>query len=516
MQTKHLFLLPALAFFACIGMQAQVTIGGLTEPKAGAVLDLNSTVRGGLLLSNVSITDLDEIPADFVGVSESDATLNARFKGAIVYNTNPETGTGILVWDGNRWTPIGGKCGNNPCVYYPPETVDYNTLKITTFTNVMYDFQYQTLTTYDAGTPVSYQWYAKRRGEPKSEFKGLSGQTSGTYQVPADFVKNNQSYILNENDADYNAGIVFACIAKYGDDSYKADTLDIEFIGTNTASYGTDANGVKYITLNKGGGGTFNVALLNLGQSDNNDAGDLGDFYQWGRVADGHQTTGWSKDPVSHADIISAAIGTVDGAVTSAVIAYNANTNPVYNSYHQVNDVNYNGKFITTTSDNTNGNNDWYYYNGSHDDGLWGTASGNSRTHTSWDYSSNDPCPTGWTVPSRWNFWDLYKGDGSDTSISSGNYDATNNNWVWRATSNNAVGGVVITNTTSDAKVFVPAVGYRNCNDDSTLGDAGNDGYYWSSNGSDSRAYRLNIYSSGMNPDGTELKALGFSVRCIQ
>jgi uncharacterized protein (TIGR02145 family) len=106
MKTIHLFLLPALAFIACAGLQAQVTIGGLTEPKAGAVLDLNSTVKGGLLLSNVNLTDLREIPDSFVGVNESDATLKARFKGAIIYNTNATIGAGIYVWTGEKWWPI--------------------------------------------------------------------------------------------------------------------------------------------------------------------------------------------------------------------------------------------------------------------------------------------------------------------------------------------------------------------------------------------------------------------------
>jgi hypothetical protein len=55
-------LLPALLFFFCANLHAQVTIGSLEEPKSGAVLDLNSTLKGGLLLSNIVLDNLYTIP----------------------------------------------------------------------------------------------------------------------------------------------------------------------------------------------------------------------------------------------------------------------------------------------------------------------------------------------------------------------------------------------------------------------------------------------------------------------
>ncbi|MDR1653993.1 MAG: hypothetical protein LBS01_10205, partial [Prevotellaceae bacterium] len=41
---------------------AQVTIGGTNPPAAGAILDLNSTTKGGLALSNVYLDKLTYIP----------------------------------------------------------------------------------------------------------------------------------------------------------------------------------------------------------------------------------------------------------------------------------------------------------------------------------------------------------------------------------------------------------------------------------------------------------------------
>ncbi|MDR1436695.1 MAG: hypothetical protein LBI65_01115 [Candidatus Symbiothrix sp.] len=54
--------LAALFFYLWTGAYSQVTIGSAELPKAGAILDLNSTHKGGLVLSNVTITDLEKIP----------------------------------------------------------------------------------------------------------------------------------------------------------------------------------------------------------------------------------------------------------------------------------------------------------------------------------------------------------------------------------------------------------------------------------------------------------------------
>jgi uncharacterized protein (TIGR02145 family) len=113
MKLIHLFILPALAFHACTGLRAQVTIGGLTEPATGVVLDLNSPggMKGGLVPSNVTLTDLHVIPADFIGLKSTptDITVKDHFRGAIVYHIGGnDMAAGIYVWNGKRWTPAGG------------------------------------------------------------------------------------------------------------------------------------------------------------------------------------------------------------------------------------------------------------------------------------------------------------------------------------------------------------------------------------------------------------------------
>jgi hypothetical protein len=94
-----------------------VTIGGLTDPAAGVLLDLNSTggLRGGLLLSNVAIEDLWKIPDSavdyFPGIDASNVDVNPSFTGALVCHTGQNNiPAGVYVWNGGNWMPTGDGC----------------------------------------------------------------------------------------------------------------------------------------------------------------------------------------------------------------------------------------------------------------------------------------------------------------------------------------------------------------------------------------------------------------------
>ncbi|MDR0866376.1 MAG: fibrobacter succinogenes major paralogous domain-containing protein [Candidatus Symbiothrix sp.] len=117
MKRKVFMLLLTVAVLLPLGLRAQITIGGTSDPQAGAILDLNSTVKGGLILSNVEITDLGKIPAGFVGISSAQET-NEALTGTIVYNTyeNAEAKIkkGLYVWDGEDWQPLSGTSGGGP------------------------------------------------------------------------------------------------------------------------------------------------------------------------------------------------------------------------------------------------------------------------------------------------------------------------------------------------------------------------------------------------------------------
>jgi uncharacterized protein (TIGR02145 family) len=114
MRTKILVVLFALALSA--NLHAQVSIGDLTTPATGALLDLNKTTKGGLLLSNVPLENLSKIPTtlpnSFPGiVAGTNDDTNTAFTGAMVYHTG-ENGipAGIYVWNGTNWTFLDENC----------------------------------------------------------------------------------------------------------------------------------------------------------------------------------------------------------------------------------------------------------------------------------------------------------------------------------------------------------------------------------------------------------------------
>jgi uncharacterized protein (TIGR02145 family) len=172
MKKINLFLLLALPFFAGANLRAQVTMGGLTEPAAGAILDLNSTVKGGLLLSNVTIVDWELIPQDanvFPGITDVDVNLSLR--GAMVYNTGTATvPQGIYIWNGCRWTQDGSYGTALTSSSYSATAVDGNSV---------------TLSVTGSGCPtLSYQWFSNLSAS-NSGGEQISGETGDTYTTPA-------------------------------------------------------------------------------------------------------------------------------------------------------------------------------------------------------------------------------------------------------------------------------------------------------------------------------------------
>ena len=80
-------------------LQAQVSIGNATPPRAGALLDLQSTTKG-LLLPKVALADVS-----IFSLEGTDSPEAAR--GMLVFNTNAAivggNGAGLYVWSGTKW-----------------------------------------------------------------------------------------------------------------------------------------------------------------------------------------------------------------------------------------------------------------------------------------------------------------------------------------------------------------------------------------------------------------------------
>jgi uncharacterized protein (TIGR02145 family) len=188
MKTKILFLWMLPLFFACANVHAQVTIGGLEKPAKGALLDLNSTSKGGLLLSNVTITNPDSIPYGtnlFPGINKNSADINIGLRGAMVYNDGqePTVPAGIYVWNGYYWTPDGNCRPIITASSSSPVSVDAGnstTLRI----NVL------------GCPPLSYKWFENTAA---STIGGVfTDNTDATYDTPTDLAGKSIHYYYCE------------------------------------------------------------------------------------------------------------------------------------------------------------------------------------------------------------------------------------------------------------------------------------------------------------------------------
>jgi len=127
----------------------------------------------------------------------------------------------------------------------------------------------------------------------------------------------------------------------------------------------------------------------------------------------------------------------------------------------------------------------------------------NSNGGTIWDSSdaegdtwekANDPCPTGWRVPTR------------EEQVS-----LVNSGSEW--TTLNGVNGRVFGN--GDNLLFLPAAGCRGYTN-GAVGFVGTGGLYWSSSYNNTTyAYNLYFNSTSVNAGYGSNRATGFSVRCV-
>jgi uncharacterized protein (TIGR02145 family) len=131
-------------------LPAQVTIGGLQDPAKGAILDLNSTVRGGLVLSNVEIKDIFTIPAEIPAPSGGwDISAQQAFSGSLVYHTGGNNiPTGVCYWNGERWIAVA-------CTYPAVSPAENDPpLPVSKIAGESASFSVS-----GSGTGISYCWY---------------------------------------------------------------------------------------------------------------------------------------------------------------------------------------------------------------------------------------------------------------------------------------------------------------------------------------------------------------------
>ena len=107
-----------LLFFVCIlfPAQSQVTIGSISVPLKGTLLDLkesddqtgNANSTKGMILPRVFLTSEDSLLPILTGTEPDYEALKPKYTGLIVYNVDSIAPfeKGLYSWDGNRWNHI--------------------------------------------------------------------------------------------------------------------------------------------------------------------------------------------------------------------------------------------------------------------------------------------------------------------------------------------------------------------------------------------------------------------------
>ncbi|MDC1464771.1 hypothetical protein N8387_03680 [Polaribacter sp.] len=142
--------------------------------------------------------------------------------------------------------------------------------------------------------------------------------------------------------------------------------------------------------------------------------------------------------------------------------------------------------------------------------------SGTSAADGSWNVdenspvkvTANDPCPTGYRIPTRAEWVGV---DDNNTESRTGTFSNGISNY----------GSALHYGPDASTKLLtLPAAGGRSnangaLNTNGALSSRGNLGVYWSSSENSSNAYLLRFDSSNVNPAHYHYRTYGFSVRCI-
>jgi uncharacterized protein (TIGR02145 family) len=144
---------------------------------------------------------------------------------------------------------------------------------------------------------------------------------------------------------------------------------------------------------------------------------------------------------------------------------------------------------------------DWFSDGGTQNTAALRKGWGDGTTGANPAKGQNDPCPTGWKVPSRAHWGSIFMGGTSSGTPNS----ATANSWDWTGNHGFKVGSAL----------YLPAAGCRYY-DAGTLYVVGSTGLYWSSTWLDAtNSFYVSFYDSYVSPDNLNRRAFGYSVRCV-
>jgi uncharacterized protein (TIGR02145 family) len=492
-------------------LSAQITIGDGTETKAFSILEIISNQKRGLRMPHLTTDERDEMTTDKFG----DETTTLA-KGLTIYNTTTNC---IEFWNGTKWVST---CEGETPNYFPttpsasatitacasPDNTTLGTdgyadgyeigLRAVETSTGFYMFNYQTMNLYanfSSGTPTSYQWVVDN--------KLVKNANSATfaYTPPADIA-------LEEDElGNYKKYVTITCQMEV-DGNMLQPSINYQVLVVKATKgelspiyvWGHE-NGVV-------GAPSVKVAFahVNLGaENDTDPCNCLGDLYQWGREKDDALGTGHYRRNLTDTGVWPEGIGTTNATTTTVALTaeLDAVTGQVLSSV-----TDKYGKFIknvalTTSSD------DW---RDTHQDNLWGD--GTQDTYDpDWSIPENNPCPSGWKVPSQLQWAAINKGG----TITNGSTETVTSGSTWIRLGNANIGGT--TGYKVAEALYLPFAGNRSSRDASIF-PAGNVGYYWSSTygPSDTNttpSYSMQINNSFVYTYTTMARSWGISIRCV-
>jgi uncharacterized protein (TIGR02145 family) len=541
-------LLPALMFFAYAGLHAQVTIGGLTKPKDGTVLDLNSSAKGGLILSNVALSNLYTIPASFPGMGTPPADAKEKFTGALVYHTGANNiPAGIYAWNGTNWSPATENCmppdpdnftltaSWNPALVMKSEAVvfsvssgaasrcaegeTYEWFRSDVNTGNYSEPAFGTAANATVSFPANGQYKVKvvvtSPYSPLSASKevnvtvldlayGIVGDAcldvKNSYQGKSADVFNARKDGFPENN--YTKTYQFVHDSSYSDlnISYVDDPTVPIVTGISQPSVSANSSGSQAFTL------TFDPDVRTLAPAD-------GDSLTVQLIAS-YKPGGSTETRYAYLDI-----RVEDG--TCVCPAKKSATEWLNFMCHNLGGLDIISPSQLITREH---HGDWYRF-GAKNASMKNTSTNDTRTN-SWDNSSyytagnwpdnvdaniGNPCPVGWRLPAFAELAAAVNKNTDNSVISPAINPLSNVPASWIPASNQTFGNL----TKSGDYLYLPAAGSRYFGDGGLL-YRGYYGYYWASTGFDSTSGRYVRLSSEAWPVSGAYRHYGFSVRCVE
>jgi uncharacterized protein (TIGR02145 family) len=473
-------------------MNAQVRIGGTTDPNENAVLDLNpdaGNASGGLLLPQVTLS----APGTY-------SPLTAHVKGMVVYHVQGADGEGsgmvegIYFNDGQSWQYVYSQAPASteviPLIFTKqpgfawlgadgattPENLSVTMAPVdnVTFTYQWYERDPETLDATLIPGATAHELTIKKQGTDGTAIIELENEGE-IRQFFCIVISSARYAISNIGYAVYGLGVRIAnngwlkvANANLGADPSLTVEQQMAYSPTLTPTYPTSTT-------------VTDPAY---------DPTVYGDWYQWGRRKDGHQDR---TTPASgtYAGILADFEGLDVSYLNSAGQIHNDYSSGIQNQFIQRNNP--------AVAPNPVSAQDWRQYPG---DGNTATSPANDWT---WRNPANDPCQEelggSWRVPTQSEWAQI----------------VSNNAWSYQpgATEDQIKGYAIRPGSSSKIALFLPAAGYRSRNGGAP-GSVSANGYYWSSAPAGTNSYTLYFAGSGTpNASYTSNRSHGLTVRCV-